>query len=208
MTGGRREVAVVLFPGFELLDACGPIEVLAHLPEHFSVTLLGPRAGPIPSAQGVEVVAGRPYDQASPCDLVLVPGGVGTRTLVDDEAFCSWLARFAARAPLVASVCTGSAVLAAAGLLDGHRATSNKRAFSWASGQGSDVEWVKKARWVEDGDRWSSSGVAAGIDMALALVARLHSEALAHRVADALEIDWHEDPRFDPFAERHGLTAT
>ena len=97
---------------------------------------------------------------------MLVPGGQGTRPLVRDRDFLSWLGAWAAPASLVTSVCTGSAVLAAAGLLDGYRATSNKAAFGWAREQGKNVDWVAQARWVEDRDRWTSSGIAAGMDMA------------------------------------------
>jgi transcriptional regulator GlxA family with amidase domain len=103
------------------------------------------------------------------------------------------------------SVCTGSGLLAAAGLLDGHRATSNKRSFAWACQQGPAVEWVAKARWVEDRNRWTSSGVAAGMDMALALIARLHGDGTATAIANGVELEWHRDPGWDPFATLNGL---
>jgi transcriptional regulator GlxA family with amidase domain len=107
---------------------------------------------------------------------------------------------------LVSSVCTGSGLLAAAGLLDGYRATSNKRAFQWATEQGPLVDWVTTARWVEDRDRWTSSGVAAGMDMALALVAHFLGEPFARKVADGIELEWHRDPSWDPFAALNGHT--
>ena len=199
--------SIVLFEGFELLDVFGPLELLGHLPERFSVQMLGPAPGPVTSAQGVEVVATHAYASAPSPDIVLVPGGIGTRALVTDTAFLSWLRSFASGARLVTSVCTGSGLLAAAGLLDGYRATSNKRAFSWASSQGRDVTWVPEARWVEDRDRWTSSGVAAGMDMTLALIARLHGDDLACEVADAVEYEWHRDPAWDPFAAKNGLVG-
>jgi transcriptional regulator GlxA family with amidase domain len=96
-------------------------------------------------------------------------------------------------------------VLASAGLLDGYRATSNKRAFAWARKQGSAVEWVSQARWVQDRDRWTSSGVAAGMDMALGLIAHLHGEELASGLADRVELEWHRDSSWDPFAAKNGL---
>lgn len=200
-----RRVAVVLFEGFELLDVFGPLELLGVLPDLFELNLIGPAAGPVRSAQGPQVVATHAYDQASATDVVVVPGGIGTRTLVEDRAFLGWLAGWAGKAELVTSVCTGSGVLAAAGLLDGHRATSNKRAFSWAESQGPGVDWVREARWVADGDRWTSSGVAAGMDMTLALIAHLHGGELADDVADRVEYDWHRDPTSDPFAAKNGL---
>src|SRR5580700_8930503 len=198
-------VGIVLFEGFEVLDVFGPVEMLAGLPDHFGIEMLGPAPGPVRSAQGVSVVAGLAYDTAPVCDIVLVPGGIGTRRLVDDAAFLDWLGTWAGRAELVTSVCTGSGVLAAAGLLEGRRATSNKRAFAWASSQGSQVEWVAEARWVEDGDRWTSSGVSAGMDMALAIVGRRCGAEVAEAVADRAEYEWHRDPSWDPFAAKNGL---
>lgn len=147
----RRTVGVLLFEGFEVLDVFGPVELLSKVPEEYELRFLAPVPGPVRSAQGVEVVAADSLaDDATP-DIVLVPGGVGTRTLVEDEMMLSLIAEWASPAEIIASVCTGSGVLAAAGLLDGHRATSNKAAFGWASNQGTDVRWVPQARWVQDG---------------------------------------------------------
>ena len=204
--GERRQVVTVLFDGFELLDVFGPLEMFGVAGDRFSVTLVGPECGGVRSAQGPAVVADLAYRDAPPPDIVLVPGGVGTRRLVDDREFTGWLAEWAGAAQVVASVCTGSGLLAAAGLLDGYRATSNKRAFAWARAQGSAVEWVPAARWVEDRNRWTSSGVAAGIDMTLALIGRLHGDELALEIADGVEHEWHRDPTWDPFAARYGLS--
>lgn len=203
--GRRRQVGVVLFDRFELLDVFGPVELLGGLPQRFAVTLVGPEAGPVRSAQGPVVVADHGYADAPVPDIVLVPGGRGSRPLVADTGFLRWLAGWAGGAELVTSVCTGSALLAAAGLLDGHRATSNKRAFAWATAQGPRVTWVARARWVEDGDRWTSSGVAAGMDMTLALIAHLHGQDVARAEANRVELEWHRDPDRDPFAALHGL---
>jgi len=201
----KRRVTVVVFDGFELLDVFGPLELFGVLSDYFEVGLVGRAAGPIRSAQGPFVVAGASYEDARVPDIVLVPGGIGTRTLVQDGAFLTWLADWASRARLVASVCTGSGVLARAGLLDGYRATSNKRSFAWARAQSSEVQWVARARWVEDRDRWTSSGVAAGMDMTLALIASLYSEELASALANRIELEWHRDPDWDPFAAMNGL---
>lgn len=202
-----RSVGVVLFDRFELLDVFGPLELFGALPERFEILLLGEKAGPVRSAQGPIVVAEHSYGDAPCPDVVVVPGGIGTRTLVQDRFFGAWLAAWAPRAELITSICTGSGVLAAAGLLDGYRATSNKRAFHWARAQGLRVEWIAHARWVEDRDRWTSAGVAAGMDMTLALIARLHSDELAAVVADRVEYDWHRDATWDPFAAKNGLVV-
>jgi len=203
--GPRRDVAAVLFDGFELLDVFGPLELFGVLHDRFSLTLVGPAAGGVRSAQGPAALASTSYEGAPEPDIVLVPGGIGTRALVEDRSFLGWLASWAGQAPVVASVCTGSAVLASAGLLDGYRATSNKRAFASVRAQGQGVEWVPQARWVEDRNRWTSSGVAAGMDMTLALIARLYSDALASEVAARAELEWHRDPNWDPFAALNGL---
>jgi transcriptional regulator GlxA family with amidase domain len=203
-----RRIGVVLFPGFELLDVFGPLEMFGVLADQFDIVMIGTSVGPVVSAQGPRVVADVSYDSAPNMDIVLVPGGIGTRTMVKDESFLRWLTTWAMTAEFVTSVCTGSGVLAAAALLDGYRATSNKRSFSWASAQGSEVTWIPEARWVEDRDRWTSSGVAAGIDMALALIAHLHGDDLATGLADRVEYEWHRDSSWDPYAAKNGLADT
>lgn len=200
-----RQVSVVLFDGFELLDVFGPVELFSMLPDDFAVTLLGPETGPVRSSQGSAVVAEASYADASTPDIVLVPGGIGTRRLAADPAFLSWLARWAGTAELITSVCTGSGLLAEAGLLDGYRATSNKLSFGWASARGRDVTWVPQARWVQDRNRWTSSGVAAGMDMTAALIAALHGQQAADAAAIEIELETHSDPMWDPFAHIHGL---
>ena len=179
------------------------MELFDHV--DIDVRYLGPQPGPVRSAQGVEVVATLGYAEADDPDIVLVPGGTGTRKLVTDPEFTRWLAAHCDQAALVTSVCTGSGVLAAAGLLDGYRATSNKFSFAWASSNGSDVTWVPQARWVVDRNRWTSSGVAAGMDMAAALIANLFGVDSARKAADLIELEVHADPDWDPFAVIHGL---
>lgn len=200
----ERTVNVFLFEGFELLDVAGPVELLHQVRPDIVVQLVATAPGPVASAQDVELVAPTGLQEATP-DIVLVPGGRGTRDLVGDAGFLARLRAWAGAAQIVTSVCTGSAVLAAAGLLDGYRATSNKRAFTWAASHGADVTWVPQARWVHDRDRWTSSGVAAGMDMTAALIAHLLDPDAAHRAAATIELELHTDPAWDPFAEVTGL---
>jgi len=204
----RRRIVTVLFDGFELLDVFGPLELYGVLSDHFQISLIGPQPGPVMSSQGPAAHADHAYHDAPRPDIVLVPGGMGTRALAQDQAWLQWLADWSTPAELITSVCTGSALLAAAGLLDGYRATSNKRAFVWAAAQGPDVEWIPTARWVEDRNRWTSSGVAAGMDMTLAIISRLHGSELANTLADAVEYDPHTDAAWDPYAEKSGLTGS
>jgi transcriptional regulator GlxA family with amidase domain len=204
-SSSRRRVGVVLFSRFELLDVFGPLEMFGVLTDEFEIVMIGPEPGPVSSAQGPRVIADAGYNDSSEVDIVMVPGGIGTRVLVDDAGFLEWLKDLAGHAELVASVCTGSGVLAAARLLDGYRATSNKRSFAWASSQSADVTWIPEARWVEDRNRWTSSGVAAGIDMSLALIARLHGETIASDLADRVEYEWHRESSWDPYAAKNAL---
>lgn len=195
-------VGAVIFPGYELLDLYGPLELFGLLRELHPVRiqLLALETGPVPSAQGPLAVADATLADAGPLDILLVPGGMGTRMEVANQALLAALAASAARSRVVASVCTGSALLARAGLLDGKRATSNKRAFDWAVAQGAQVCWVHAARWVADGHTWTSSGISAGMDMALALIAYLYDRETAEDVARRAEYLWNDDPGHDPFA--------
>ncbi|GAB2178804.1 DJ-1/PfpI family protein [Dongia sp. agr-C8] len=196
----KRTVGVLLFERFELLDVFGPLEMLGMLPEDFAIRLVSEQTEVVDSAQGPQVVIDDFFVDHHPYDVLLVPGGMGTRREVDNQALLDWLVQAAGRAEIVASVCTGSALLAKAGLLDGRRATTNKNAFDWVVSQGPKVEWQRRARWVEDGKFWSSSGVSAGTDMALALIARLCGTGRARQVAHWAEYVWNEDSTDDPFA--------
>lgn len=201
----RRTLGVVLFPGFELLDVYGPLEAFGHLPEAFRLVQVAEQAGPVASAQGVRVVADAGLGDAPKLDWLLVPGGIGTRKEVENAALLGWLRARAAGAERVTSVCTGAALLARAGLLDGRRATSNKAVFGWVTSQGPRVTWVPEARWVHD-DRFStSSGVSAGIDMALDLIAKYVAADTSEALAKAMEYEWHRDAGWDPFAKVWGL---
>ena len=202
-----RRLAALVFPGFEQLDLYGPLEMFGLLGERVALTLVAETPGPVASGGGPRSLAEAGLDDAGPYDLVLVPGGPGTRREVDNPALAAWIARQAETAEVLASVCTGAALLARAGVLDGRRATTNKRAWAWATAQGPGVAWQPKARWVQDGRLWTSSGVAAGIDMALALIGALYGTPLAEEVAAHAEYDWHRDPDWDPFAARYGLTG-
>jgi transcriptional regulator GlxA family with amidase domain len=194
-------LGAVLFPDFELLDVFGPLEVLGHLRDTFRILLVGPEPGPVASVQGPRSIADHGLADCPPLDVLLVPGGLGTRREVENDRLLGWLRERAADATYVTSVCTGSALLARAGLLDGHRATSNKRAWDWVVSQGPEVEWIRRARWVEDRNRWTSSGVSAGIDMTLQLVATRLGVDVAEEAAWRIEHTWHRDATVDPFAD-------
>lgn len=203
----QRTLGVVLFEGFELLDVFGPLEAWGMLAAmgQCKVTTVAGRSGPVTSAHGPKAIAEFGFADCPHLDLILIPGGIGTRKEISNPALLDWLKVRAEKAEIVSTVCTGTAILAHTGLLDGRRATTNKRAFKWVAEQGAKVNWVREARWVEDGKFATSSGVSAGIDMALAVMARLYGAETAEKIAIAMEYEWHRDANWDPFAKIHGL---
>jgi putative intracellular protease/amidase len=199
-----RNVAVILFDGFETLDAFGPVEVLGRLSDHFQIEFFSREGGAMTSTHHVRTLT-LPFSEIAASEtgglVLLVPGGIGTRALIADTGYPDRLTSLAGRAEFVLTVCTGSVLLSKTGLLDGKRATTNKRLFAWAREESPAVRWVKKARWVRDGRYYTSSGVSAGTDMALGFVADLFGRDLAKRQADEIEFDWKENPDWDPFAD-------
>ncbi len=203
----HRTIAVVLFPGFELLDVFGPLEAFGMLHEsgHCDVLTVAESGGAVASRQGPRTQTDFSFSDCPKLDLFLVPGGMGTRDEVNNQRMLEWLRERAAATELVASVCTGAALLARAGLLDGRRATSNKFVFKWVAEQAPKAHWIREARWVEDGSFFTSSGVSAGIDMTLAIIAKWWGQETAERIAVRMEYEWHRDAGWDPFAKIHGL---
>ena len=200
-----RKIAALLFPQFEALDMFGPIEMFGMLPEAFEIRMVAETSAPVSCKQGPTSLVDQTFDDPSDYDLILVPGGRGTRAGVDNAPLLNWLRQACAHAEIVMSVCTGSALLAKAGVLDGKRATTNKMAYDWVCAQSSNVEWVPQARWVEDGKVFTSSGVSAGMDMSLAVISRLCGLDTAKQVAVWAEYEWHDNADWGPFAEIHGL---
>jgi transcriptional regulator GlxA family with amidase domain len=200
-----RTLATLIFPGFELLDACGPLQMFGLLKDDFHLVTVAEEKGPVASNQRVSLFADMSLDDELTPDLILVPGGMGTRAEISNQRLLDWIKGISEKAELVTSVCTGSALLAKAGALDGKRATTNKAAFHWVTEQSAKVEWVRQARWVEDGRFFSSSGVSAGMDMSLAVIARLLGQERAEEVATWAEYDWHQNANWDPFAKIHSL---
>ena len=197
-----------------MLDYFGPLELFSVIgSETVRIHTVAETAGPVAAAIGSEgpigpqVVAEYGFDTAPQFDVLLVPGGAGTVTELENPAMLDFLRRQCADAQLVASVCTGSALLAKAGVLDGHRATSNKQVFALAANQSDQVTWVESARWVEDGKFFTSSGVSAGMDMALAIIKKLWGDDRANQASSYTEYTWHRDADNDPFAEELNLLA-
>jgi putative intracellular protease/amidase len=204
-TGPKKKLGMILFEGFELLDVFGPLEMFGMLKDRVEIVMIAEKAGPVRSGAGPQAVAEFGFADAPRLDIVMIPGGLGTRREVNNPAFLDAIRGIAQATPQVATICTGSGVLAKTGLMDGVRATSNKMAWKWATAQGARVLWVPQARWVEDGKFISSSGISAGTDMALGLIAKLYGKPMAQWVAHRAEYRWNDDAADDPFAAMNGL---
>ncbi|MGI9325011.1 MAG: DJ-1/PfpI family protein [Pseudomonadales bacterium] len=194
-------LAAILYNDFELLDLFGPLEMFGTLRDEIEIVMVAEQPGLVSSYQGPQAQAMVGFDSAPKCELLLLPGGLGTMAELGNEALLAYLRHASAGARQIMSVCSGSALLAKAGLLDGRRATSNKMFFDLARSQSNQVEWVESARWVDDDPFVTSSGVSAGTDMALAVIAKLYGEERAEMVARYTEYQWHRDADADPFAE-------
>lgn len=200
-----KSIAALVFPQFQTLDLFGPLDLFGWLPDEFSITIVGEKSGHIISRSGQRVLIDQTFDESDCYDLLLIPGGPGTPVEQQNSAINEWLLGASAKAETVMGVCTGSALLASIGLLDGRLATTNKMDFLWSVPFGPKVKWVAKARWVEDGRFFTSSGVSAGMDMTLAVIQKYLGQEAALHVMECAEYTWHQDPNQDPFAISHDL---
>jgi len=187
-------VGVALFQGAEELDWAGPWEVLAawalQWPDDgVHVFTLAREERPVTCAKGLRVLPDETWETAPPLDVLVYPGGRGTRRELQDEAVLDWIRGLAAGETVVASVCTGSLVLAAAGLLDGKPATTHWGSLELLPTLGREIEVRPDDRFVDNGNILTAAGVSAGIDMALHLVARLHSTERAREVRRYIQYD-------------------
>lgn len=194
------DVNIILFPGFETLDVFGPVEMLGHL-EDYRLNFLSIKGGLIKSRQNLEVMT-KPIDTQTYFGILLLPGGQGTRTLVEDLGFIELIKQLAQSSDYCLTVCTGSALLARTGLLNRRKATSNKKAFAWVESINPQVKWVSAARWAVDGIYYTSSGVSAGMDMTLGFIADRFGTGKAREIADRTEYQWSEDKDKDPFSKK------
>jgi transcriptional regulator GlxA family with amidase domain len=183
-----RNIVLVAFDGFQLLDLAGPLEVFDAADrlaggDRYRCTIVSPDGQPVRSTSGVTVAADAALAAVDHPDTLVVVGGFGTRALLEDASVLETIADLSARARRTTSVCTGALVLAAAGLLAGRRATTHWGSCDLLAGIDPSVRVEADHIYVRDGDRWTSAGVTAGIDLALALVDDDHGPELAHEVA-------------------------
>lgn len=183
---------ILLFEGFEELDAVGPWEVfsMARMGGHEAdrVVTIAERPGPVRAAKGMRMVPDHGFADAPPLDVVVVPGGQGTRSEAENPALLEWLRKAAAGCTWVTSVCTGTLLLHAAGLARGRRVTTHWGYVAQLRERG-DVEVLERVRYVRDGNLVTSAGVSAGIDMALWLVGQIHGTAHARLTQRLMEYE-------------------
>ncbi len=186
-----RRIGMLLFPRMTQLDLTGPYEVLARLPDT-KVELVARSMGPVTTDRGMQIVPTVTYAGCPPLDVVMVPGGPGQQDLMEDAAALDFLRKQATSVQYVTSVCTGSLVLGAAGLLKGKRATSHWAAVDHLALLGA-IPVREKV--VVDGNIVTGAGVTSGIDFALKLAAILEGEQTAREIQ--LQIEYDPDPPFD-----------
>lgn len=193
------EIAFIMFEDYETLDVFGPAEIFGRLTDLYSLKFYSLEGGVISNRHGVPIMTEKLENISESPKMILIPGGMGTREGVSNDLLLTNIKELSKTSEYVLTVCTGSALLAKTGLLDGKAATSNKRAFAWVTNQSDKVNWDKKARWKIDGKFYTSSGVSAGMDMALGFLADRHGLAFARKVAKDIEYNWTEDMDNDNF---------
>ncbi len=198
----RKQTGILVFPDIEVLDFCGPFEVFAvtrlneakrrEEPSPFNVFLVAESKGPVITAGGMKVLPDHDLDDCPPLDILVVPGGWGTRKEMGNERLIGWIAGRAKQVEILASVCTGALLLGKAGLLDGRRATTHWRSLDWMEELFPKTRVERRLHFVEEGDLFTSAGISAGIDMTLKLVARTFGEAVARAAAKQMEYTYPE----------------
>jgi len=186
------KIEILLYDGFTALDAIGPYEVLRSVPG-WEVEFVAKQRGEVRTDSGVVgLTADRSLEEAGAAEILLVPGGMGTRRTMEDEEILSWLRRADENSKWTTSVCTGSLLLAAAGLLEGKRASGH---WAWLEPLRAFGADPVGGRYVEDGKTITAAGVSVGIDMALYLVGREVGPEVAQAIQLGIEYD--PDPPFD-----------
>lgn len=201
----RARVGILIFPDVEVLDFCGPFEVFSttRLDESrrredqspFEVLLVAEGTEAVRATGGLRVLPDHTLASCPRLDLLVVPGGWGTRAGLENQALIDWIAARGAQVSTLTSVCTGAMLLGRAGLLDGRHATTHWRSLDWMRESYPKVTVEREQHVVEDGNVFTSAGISAGIDMALRVVARHCGEAVARSTARHMEYPYPDDNR-------------
>jgi transcriptional regulator GlxA family with amidase domain len=201
----RKRVGILIFPAVEVLDFCGPYEVfsVARLDEErrrtesspFEVLLVAETRDPVVATGGLRVIPDATLETCPPLDILVVPGGWGTRAEMSNQRVLKWIAKRAREIETLTSVCTGAMLLGQIGLLDGRRATTHWRSLELMRQSFPSVTVEDKLHVVEDGQVLTSAGISAGIDMALRVVARYCGETVGRATARHMEYPFPDDNR-------------
>ena len=193
----RKHAGIVLFNDIEVLDFCGPFEVFSATrlneekrrdePSPFEVSLVSETLSQVTTTGGMRVMPRYSFRDCPPMDILVVPGGWGTRKEMNNPVMLEWLRQQAAQVETLTSVCTGSMLLGFAGLLDGLHATTHWRSLDWMRASFPEVMVEYEQHVVSDGHVFTSAGISAGIDMALKVVARYYGEDIARATAVHME---------------------
>ena len=196
----RKQVGILLFKDIEVLDFCGPFEVFSvtrrneekrrEEPSPFNVLLVAETREPVVTTGGMKVLPDCDLDSCPALDILVVPGGWGTRQEMNNGRLLAWISERARQVETLTSVCTGALLLGKAGLLEGRRATTHWRSLDWMQELFPKTRVEKQLCVVEDGALLTSAGISAGIDMALKVVSRYMGEAVARATARHMEYSY------------------
>jgi transcriptional regulator GlxA family with amidase domain len=199
----KKKVGMLIFPNVELLDFCGPYEVFSTFhfdetknklePSPFEIYLIAENEGLIKTRAGILVAAEYTLDNHPPFDILVIPGGWGTRAEINNEIIIDWIKKVARNVELITSVCTGSMLLGKAGLLKGKHATTHWNSLPWMKEEFPDTIIEDKYHIVEDGNVITSAGISAGIDMALKVVQKYYGDDVACSTARYMEYYYSTD---------------
>jgi transcriptional regulator GlxA family with amidase domain len=199
----RKRVGILIFPAVEVLDFCGPFEVFSATrlneerrreePSPFEVLLVAESHDPVEASGGMRVLPHCTLEECPPLHVLVVPGGWGVRKEIHNPRLIQWIADRGQPVATLASVCTGSMLLAQAGLLEGHRATTHWKALDWMRETFPNLTVEEHLHVVEEGRVLTSAGISAGIDLALRVVARHFGETVARATARHMEYPFSEN---------------
>lgn len=199
----RKQVGILVFEEVEVLDFCGPFEVFSATrmdedkrreePSPFNVFLIAEKKETVIASGGLKVLPDYDLEDCPAVDILVVPGGWGTRREMNNARLLEWITGRSSHLEILASVCTGSLILGQAGLLDGRQATTHWRSLDWMQELFPKAIVEKKLHWVEEGNLITSAGISAGIDMALKIVSRIFGEEVAKATARHMEYPFPEN---------------
>lgn len=193
----KKNVGIFIFDNMEVLDFAGPYEVFAITGQRagegsFQVFTVAEKEGPVSAVNGLGINPDYSFSNSLPIDILIIPGGIGTRALIKNDTVIAWVKKASAQAELILSVCSGALVLAQAGLLANKNATTHHGCLDLLKELAPSVKVHADKRFLDNGDIITSAGISAGIDMSLYVVARLLGREQALETAHHMEYMWQE----------------